>query len=107
MLRACKQTGLAAQLECSRGGAPAQTATASADRAGAAGLEQDADGSRLFKLRLKKQAPGRSLKHEIARLLHIYPRTAEFHRARLMEVLGAAGTADLVRFAIQHGLSVE
>jgi DNA-binding NarL/FixJ family response regulator len=53
---------------------------------------------------LQLVAEGHSSK-EIARLLHISPRTAEFHRARLMEVLGATGTADLVRFALQHGLA--
>jgi len=52
---------------------------------------------------LQLVAEGRSAK-EIARLLHISPRTAEFHKARLTEVLGATGTADLVRYAIQYGL---
>jgi DNA-binding NarL/FixJ family response regulator len=46
---------------------------------------------------------GRSAK-EIAALLHISPRTAEFHKARLMEVLGAGTTADLIQYAIRHGL---
>ena len=45
------------------------------------------------------------LSQEIARLLHISPRTAEFHKARLMETLGATSTADLVRHAIHHGLT--
>ena len=53
---------------------------------------------------LQLVAEGHSAK-EIGRLLHISPRTAEFHRARIMEVTGATGTADLVRFAMQHGLT--
>lgn len=53
---------------------------------------------------LQLVAEGRSAK-EIAHLLHISPRTAEFHKARLMEVLGATSTAELVRHAIQHGLT--
>ena len=53
---------------------------------------------------LQLVAEGHSAK-EIGRLLHISARTAEFHRARIMEVIGATGTADLVRFAIQHGLT--
>jgi DNA-binding NarL/FixJ family response regulator len=53
---------------------------------------------------LQLVAEGHSAK-EIARLLHISPRTAEFHKARLMEVLGATSTVELVRRAIQHGLT--
>jgi len=53
---------------------------------------------------LQLVAEGHSAK-EIARLLHISPRTAEFHKARLMETLGATSTADLVRHAIHHGLT--
>jgi DNA-binding NarL/FixJ family response regulator len=53
---------------------------------------------------LQLVAEGRSAK-EIAHLLHISPRTAEFHKARLMEVLGATSTVDLVRLALHHGLT--
>ncbi len=53
---------------------------------------------------LQLVAEGRSAK-EIARLLHISSRTAEFHKARLMEALGATSTAELVRHALQHGLT--
>ena len=53
---------------------------------------------------LQLVAEGHSAK-EIARLLHISPRTAEFHKARLMETLGATSTAELVRHAIHHGLT--
>lgn len=53
---------------------------------------------------LQLVAEGHSAK-EIARLLHISPRTAEFHKARLMETLEATSTAELVRHAIHHGLT--
>jgi DNA-binding NarL/FixJ family response regulator len=41
---------------------------------------------------------------EIASLLQLSVRTAEKHRYRLMKRLGAHGAADLVRFAVRHGL---
>ena len=53
---------------------------------------------------LQLVAEGHSAK-EIARLLHISPRTAEFHKARVMEVLGATTTVELIRHAIQHGMT--
>jgi DNA-binding NarL/FixJ family response regulator len=49
-------------------------------------------------------AEGRSAK-EIAAILRISPRTAEFHKARLMETLGVQSTAELVQYAIRIGLS--
>ena len=48
-------------------------------------------------------AEGRSTK-EVASLLNISARTAEFHRARLMKALGVRTTADLVQYAIRNGL---
>jgi DNA-binding NarL/FixJ family response regulator len=48
-------------------------------------------------------AEGRSAK-EVASLLHISFRTAENHKARIMSLLGATTTADLVKCAIRHGL---
>jgi DNA-binding NarL/FixJ family response regulator len=48
-------------------------------------------------------AEGRSAK-EVAALLKISPRTAEFHRARILEVLGLHTTAELVQYAIRNGL---
>lgn len=51
---------------------------------------------------LQLLAEGRSAK-EIASKLHISVRTAEFHRARLMEVLGLQTTAELVQYAIRNG----
>jgi DNA-binding NarL/FixJ family response regulator len=53
---------------------------------------------------LRLIAQGHSAK-EIARQLHISVRTAEFHKARLMEVLGAESTAQLIQYAIRHGLA--
>jgi DNA-binding NarL/FixJ family response regulator len=53
---------------------------------------------------LQLVAEGRSCK-QIAALLGISRRTAEFHRARLMEVLGLQSTAELVQYAIRTGLS--
>jgi DNA-binding NarL/FixJ family response regulator len=52
---------------------------------------------------LQLVAEGRSAK-EIAAVLHISPRTAEFHKARLMESLGAQNTAELIQHALRIGL---
>jgi DNA-binding NarL/FixJ family response regulator len=52
---------------------------------------------------LQLSAEGRSAK-EVASLLHISSRTAEFHRARVMKVLGVRTTAELVQYAIRNGL---
>jgi DNA-binding NarL/FixJ family response regulator len=52
---------------------------------------------------LQLSAEGRSAK-EVARLLHISSRTAEFHRARVMKVLGVRTTAELVQYAIRNGI---
>jgi DNA-binding NarL/FixJ family response regulator len=46
---------------------------------------------------------GRSAK-EIAAILRISRRTAEFHKARLMEALSVESTAELVQYAIRTGL---
>jgi DNA-binding NarL/FixJ family response regulator len=52
---------------------------------------------------LKLIAEGRSAK-EIAKVLSISRRTAEFHKARLMEALGVQSTAELVQYAIRTGV---
>ena len=52
---------------------------------------------------LQLVAEGHSAK-EIAAVLGISRRTAEFHKARIMEVLGLQTTADLVQYAIRSGL---
>jgi DNA-binding NarL/FixJ family response regulator len=53
---------------------------------------------------LQLTAEGRSAK-EIAAILHISRRTAEFHKARLMETLGVQNTAELIQYAIRTGIS--
>ncbi len=45
---------------------------------------------------------------EVAATLKISPRTAEFHKARIMNELGIHSSAELTQFAIKHGIiSVE
>ena len=46
---------------------------------------------------------GKSLK-EIATILNISPRTAEFHKYRIMEVAGVQTIAELTRYAVRHGI---
>ncbi|MGH7606129.1 MAG: response regulator transcription factor, partial [Gemmatimonadales bacterium] len=48
-------------------------------------------------------AEGKSTK-QIAEALHISPKTAEFHRGRVMKKLSIHETAGLVRYAIPSGL---
>ena len=48
-------------------------------------------------------AEGKSAK-EIAHILHISARTVEFHKYNMMEQLGIKTSAELVRFAIKHGI---
>jgi DNA-binding NarL/FixJ family response regulator len=52
---------------------------------------------------LQLLAEGRSAK-EIAASLAISARTVEFHKYQLMETLGLHTNAELVHFAIKHGL---
>lgn len=52
---------------------------------------------------LQQVAEGRSAK-EIAATLSISVKTVEFHKNGLMRCLGLRTTADLVRFAVKHGL---
>jgi DNA-binding NarL/FixJ family response regulator len=53
---------------------------------------------------LQLVAEGRSAK-EIAAALRISRRTAEFHKARLMETLGVRSTAELIQYAIRTGVT--
>ncbi|MDO4559234.1 MAG: response regulator transcription factor, partial [Planctomycetia bacterium] len=48
-------------------------------------------------------AEGHSAK-EVARILKISPRTAEFHKASVMKSLGLHSIAELTRYAVRHGL---
>lgn len=41
---------------------------------------------------------------DVAKILHISTRTAENHKAQIMNLMGATSTADLIRCAIRHGL---
>ena len=41
---------------------------------------------------------------EIAKMLYISVRTAETHRAHIMQKLGLSTRAELVRYALSHGL---
>jgi DNA-binding NarL/FixJ family response regulator len=52
---------------------------------------------------LQLLAEGKSAK-EIGRILHISTRTAEFHKYNMMEELGIETSAELVQFAIKHGI---
>lgn len=52
---------------------------------------------------LQLVAEGRSAK-EIAAVLGISVRTAEAHKARILDVLGLGTTAELVQFAIRNGI---
>jgi len=44
--------------------------------------------------------------NEIAELLTISNKTVSTHKARLMEKMGFSGNADLIRYALTHGLIV-
>jgi DNA-binding NarL/FixJ family response regulator len=52
---------------------------------------------------LQLVAEGRSAK-EIAAALKISTRTAEAHKARILEILGLESTAQLVQYAVRHGV---
>ena len=48
-------------------------------------------------------AEGRTAK-EIANLLHITSRTVEFHKGQILEQLNLKTTADLIKYALTHGI---
>jgi len=52
---------------------------------------------------LQMLAEGRSLQ-EIATSLRISYRTVRFHKVRIMEELGISRNAELVQYAIKHGM---
>ena len=52
---------------------------------------------------LQLLAEGKSMK-EVAAVLDISPRTVEFHKYRVMELLGVKSNAELVQYAIKQGL---
>jgi len=49
-------------------------------------------------------ARGKTAK-EIASLLGVSVRTVEFHKYKMMEAVGAANSAELIRFAIEHAIA--
>jgi DNA-binding NarL/FixJ family response regulator len=53
---------------------------------------------------LKHIAEGRRMK-EIASILKLSTRTVETHKYEMMQALGVQSTAELVRYAIHHGLA--
>jgi DNA-binding NarL/FixJ family response regulator len=52
---------------------------------------------------LQLLAEGRAMK-EVADLLHVTVRTVAFHKYTIMEQLGLKTSADLVQYAIEHGM---
>ena len=44
---------------------------------------------------------------QIAGELHISVKTVEFHKTRMLERVGARTTADLIRYAVEHGMTVK
>ena len=69
---------------------------------------EDADTNLTSRQRevLQLLAEGRSAK-DIAETLCISPRTVEFHKYRMMEELNIKTTAELVRYAVKHGIVTE
>ncbi len=55
---------------------------------------------------LQLLAEGNSAK-EIAAVLHISRRTAEFHKYRIKQILGLRKSAELVQYAVRHGIVAE
>lgn len=53
---------------------------------------------------LQLVAEGKSNK-EIAALLNVSIKTVDYHKARIMDELGLRTTAELTRYAIEHGIS--
>jgi DNA-binding NarL/FixJ family response regulator len=53
---------------------------------------------------LRLIAAGRTMK-EVAAILGLSPRTVETHKYQVMEALGLGTTAELVRYALEHGLA--
>ncbi len=76
----------------------------------AAGLDDDSGMAPHLKLSARElevltmMARGLSLK-EIAAQLDINPKTVSSYRARILEKLGVATNADLVRYALEHDLA--
>ena len=55
---------------------------------------------------LRLLADGKRMK-EIASTLGLSIRTVETHKYEMMQVLGVGSTAELVRYALRHGLAAD
>jgi DNA-binding NarL/FixJ family response regulator len=70
-------------------------------------LLDTADSSEHLTIRQKEVlqliAEGRSMK-EVAQILHVTPRTVAFHKYKMMGRLQVKSTAELVQFAVKHGV---
>jgi DNA-binding NarL/FixJ family response regulator len=55
---------------------------------------------------LRLLADGKRMK-EIAAILGLSTRTVETHKYEMMQTLGLGSTAELVRYAIKHGISAD
>ena len=53
---------------------------------------------------LQLLAEGHSMK-QAAAILHVSARTVAFHKYRMMETLSVRSSAELVGFAVKHGLN--
>jgi two-component system, NarL family, response regulator NreC len=78
---------------------------AAADAATAADADADPLSDREREV-LRLLALGHT-NQEIAQMLYLSVRTAETHRARIMQKLGLTTRAELVRYALDHGLLAE
>jgi len=85
--------------------------TPSIDKAVTRARAKETSGRRngLFKLTARQRevlqliGEGRTTK-EIAELLHVSPRTIEFHRRRIIEELRLRTAAELIRYAVRGGV---
>ena len=74
--------------------------------------ERPNQGDELSKLSPRQRevlqllAEGHSAK-EIASILNISARTVEFHKYRMMEALGLKSAAELIRYAVKHGIATQ
>jgi DNA-binding NarL/FixJ family response regulator len=83
-----------------------------AAKAGSVPLDTASDPASLFGGRLTPRqrevlqlvAEGKSMK-EIAQILNISVRTVEFHKNSIIQELGFRTTAELTRYALEHGIA--
>jgi DNA-binding NarL/FixJ family response regulator len=90
-----------------KGGCYVSPVVAKAMSRGSAGGGEDRSKLRDLSPRMREVlqliAEGKHMK-EVAAILGISHRTVEFHKYRIMHVVGARTNAELVRYAITHGL---